>query len=113
VDWDREYRALAATVKDRVGLEAIRSLHQQLDDDHDGTIEPSETGDFIKADLQVVQGALGLGGAGPLIDSREVVTFNQISLLRVLALTGPPLITVHAAWGTGHCTLLAVKALTH
>ena len=36
-----------------MGLEAIRALHQQLDDDNDGTIEPSETGDFIKADLQV------------------------------------------------------------
>lgn len=52
VDWDLEYRRLENTVKDRAGLEAIRALHQQLDDDHDGTIEPSETGDFIKDDLQ-------------------------------------------------------------
>ena len=34
-------------------MEAIKALHQQLDDDQDGTIEPSETGDFIKADLKV------------------------------------------------------------
>ncbi len=28
-----------------------RALHEQLDDDNDGTIEPSETGDFIREDL--------------------------------------------------------------
>ena len=48
-----EYRQLLDTVDDKSGLEAIRNLHQQLDDDNDGTIEPSETTDFIKADLQV------------------------------------------------------------
>ena len=48
-----EYNKLFATVEDRSGLEAIRNLHQQLDDDNDGTIEPDETVDFIKADLQV------------------------------------------------------------
>ena len=53
MDWDLEYSTLERTVEDRVGLAAIRALHQQLDDDHDGTIEPSETGDFIKADLKV------------------------------------------------------------
>ena len=31
---------------------SFRALHQQLDDDNDGTIEPSETGDFIREDLQ-------------------------------------------------------------
>ena len=56
VDWDLEYSTLERTVEDRVGLAAIRALHQQLDDDHDGTIEPSETGDFIKADLKVSGG---------------------------------------------------------
>ena len=40
-------------VEDRTGLQAIKLLHQQLDDDKDGTIEPFETGDFIKADLKV------------------------------------------------------------
>jgi hypothetical protein len=37
---------------DKAGLAAIKALHHQLDDDHDGTIEPQETGDFIKADLK-------------------------------------------------------------
>ena len=39
---------------DKAGLAAIKALHHQLDDDHDGTIEPQETGDFIKADLKVI-----------------------------------------------------------
>ena len=30
---------------------SFRALHEQLDDDNDGTIEPSETGDFIREDL--------------------------------------------------------------
>ena len=52
-DLASEYLSLYSSVEDKVGLEAIKALHQQLDDDNDGTIEPSETGDFIKADLQV------------------------------------------------------------
>lgn len=52
VERDKEYKQLSQTVEDKVGLDAIRALHQQLDDDNDGTIEPSETGDFIKADLR-------------------------------------------------------------
>jgi len=51
-DLATEYLTLLSSTEDKVGLEAIRALHQQLDDDNDGTIEPSETGDFIKADLQ-------------------------------------------------------------
>ena len=50
---EAEFRELLERVEDRPGLEAIKALHQQLDDDQDGTIEPSETGDFIKADLKV------------------------------------------------------------
>lgn len=49
---EAEFRELLERVEDRPGLEAIKALHQQLDDDQDGTIEPSETGDFIKADLK-------------------------------------------------------------
>lgn len=49
---EHEYEILHSTVEDKKGLEAIRALHQQLDDDQDGTIEPSETGDFIKGDLK-------------------------------------------------------------
>ena len=56
---EKEYQDLWGTVEDKVGLEAIRSIHQQLDDDNDGTIEPSETGDFIKADLQVLESSYG------------------------------------------------------
>ena len=56
---EKEYQDLWGTVEDKVGLEAIRSIHQQLDDDNDGTIEPSETGDFIKADLQVLESGYG------------------------------------------------------
>jgi len=50
--YEDEFTELLHRVKDRSGLEAIRALHQQLDDDQDGTIEPSETGDFIKGDLK-------------------------------------------------------------
>lgn len=49
---EAEFLELLGRVEDRPGLEAIKALHQQLDDDQDGTIEPSETGDFIKADLK-------------------------------------------------------------
>jgi len=47
---------LATSTQDKDSLEAIRELHRQLDDDNDGTIEPSETGDFIKADLKYNDG---------------------------------------------------------
>ena len=50
--FELEYRSLYETTEDKEALEAIRSLHAQLDDDNDGTIEPSETGDFIRDDLQ-------------------------------------------------------------
>ena len=46
-----EYRKLLEVTDDKDGLESIRALHEQLDDDNDGTIEPSETGDFIRVDL--------------------------------------------------------------
>jgi hypothetical protein len=42
--------------KQKLCLSTPRALHQQLDDDKDGTIEPSETGDFIKGDLKVRTG---------------------------------------------------------
>ena len=45
-----------AVTEDKDALEAIRSLHEQLDDDNDGTIEPSETGDFIRGDLHYSSG---------------------------------------------------------
>ena len=55
-EYEAEYRLLLDRVGDRPGLQAIKQLHQQLDDDEDGTIEPFETGDFIKADLKVMIG---------------------------------------------------------
>jgi len=64
-EYERQYQILWTSVEDRTGLEAIRSLHQQLDDDNDGTIEPSETGDFIKADLQHGLHELVGEGEGP------------------------------------------------
>ena len=42
------------STEDKDGLESIRALHRQLDDDNDGSIEPSETGDFIRGDLKKV-----------------------------------------------------------
>lgn len=36
---------LTMASQDRVGLEAIRSLHRQLDDDADGAIDLSESDD--------------------------------------------------------------------
>lgn len=36
---------LTMATQDRVGLEAIRSLHRQLDDDADGAIDLSESDD--------------------------------------------------------------------
>jgi len=51
-EYEAEYSALLERVVDRSGLQAIKLLHSQLDDDNDGTIEPAETGDFIKADLK-------------------------------------------------------------
>jgi len=46
-----EYKKLLEVTEDKDGLESIRAIHEQLDDDRDGTIEPSETGDFIRVDL--------------------------------------------------------------
>ena len=51
-DREQEYQRLWDKTPEKDALEAIRDLHRQLDDDNDGAIEPSETGDFIRADLQ-------------------------------------------------------------
>ena len=48
-----EYKELLDLTEDKDGLESIRAIHEQLDDDNDGTIEPSETGDFIRVDQGV------------------------------------------------------------
>ncbi len=51
-DREADYERLLAVTPDKEALEAIKELHRQLDDDRDGAIEPSETGDFIRADLK-------------------------------------------------------------
>ena len=72
-----DYKELFDLIEDKDGLKSIRAIHEQLDNDEiirqysigysirvlheqldndnkDGTIEPSETGDFIRVDLQGV-----------------------------------------------------------
>ncbi|XP_031628068.1 stromal interaction molecule homolog isoform X5 [Contarinia nasturtii] len=41
---------------DRLGMEAIRSLHQQLDDDENGNIDLSESDDFLREELKYDSG---------------------------------------------------------
>ena len=53
---EAEFQRLIEVTDDKSGLEAIRTLHQQLDDDNDGTIEPSETKDFVRTDLHFAGG---------------------------------------------------------
>ena len=74
-EYERQYQILLTSVEDRTGLEAIHSLHQQLDDDNDGTIEPSETGDFIKADLQVR--IINIHGDIKIANWMHVAVFNH------------------------------------
>ncbi|CAF4105810.1 unnamed protein product, partial [Rotaria sp. Silwood2] len=38
--------------KERLGREAIKAIHEQMDDDKDGMIEASESNDFIKEELE-------------------------------------------------------------
>lgn len=47
-----EYAYLYRSTEDKDGLESVKALHRQLDDDNDGSIEPSETGEFIRGDLK-------------------------------------------------------------
>jgi len=49
--FETEYWNLYDLTDDKTGLESIRILHKQLDDDNDGTIEPAETCVFIRDDL--------------------------------------------------------------
>ncbi|KAF7997060.1 hypothetical protein HCN44_005337 [Aphidius gifuensis] len=42
--------------QDRLGLEAIKSLHSQLDDDADGDVDLSESDDFLREELQYEAG---------------------------------------------------------
>ncbi|XP_008186734.1 stromal interaction molecule homolog isoform X2 [Acyrthosiphon pisum] len=48
---------LTMATQDRLGLDAIRSLHRQLDDDADGAIDLSESDDFLREELKYEKGA--------------------------------------------------------
>ena len=74
-EYEAEYSALLERVVDRSGLQAIKLLHSQLDDDNDGTIEPAETGDFIKADLKVGHGRVNVDIEALICDPER--KFNQ------------------------------------
>ncbi|KAK4886802.1 hypothetical protein RN001_003073 [Aquatica leii] len=41
---------------DKLGLEAIKALHHQLDDDRNGNVDLTETDDFLRAELQYDSG---------------------------------------------------------
>ncbi|XP_037028867.1 stromal interaction molecule homolog isoform X3 [Bradysia coprophila] len=43
-------------VHDRLGMEAIKSLHQQLDDDDNGNIDLTESDDFLREELKYDSG---------------------------------------------------------
>ncbi|KAL7293841.1 hypothetical protein TKK_0012898 [Trichogramma kaykai] len=47
---------ITMSVNDRQGLEAIKSLHSQLDDDANGNIDLSESDDFLREELQYEAG---------------------------------------------------------
>ncbi|XP_021927809.1 stromal interaction molecule homolog isoform X2 [Zootermopsis nevadensis] len=47
---------LAQTSQDRIGLEAIKSLHRQLDDDANGNVDLSETDEFLREELKFEEG---------------------------------------------------------
>ncbi len=55
----REYSSLYEATDDKAALEAIRDLHAQLDGDSDGTIEPAETGEFVRGNQQYYRGVRG------------------------------------------------------
>lgn len=44
-----DFACLAMAHSDRLGLEAIKSLHKQLDDDNDGNIDLSESDDVSES----------------------------------------------------------------
>ena len=81
-DLKTEYLTLLSSTEDKIGLEAIRALHQQLDDDNDGTIEPSETGDFIKADLQVSHMVMG-SSIAPWVQHLTLVSGHVFTIFQL------------------------------
>nr|CAD7416203.1 unnamed protein product [Timema cristinae] len=47
---------LSMASNDRIGLEAIRALHRQLDDDANGNVDLSESDEFLREELKYEQG---------------------------------------------------------
>ncbi|KAF5302355.1 hypothetical protein FQA39_LY10394 [Lamprigera yunnana] len=47
---------LGLDTNDQLGLEAIKTLHNQLDDDRNGNVDLTETDDFLRAELQYASG---------------------------------------------------------
>lgn len=47
---------LAVASQDRIGLEAIKSLHRQLDDDANGNVDLSESDEFLREELKYEEG---------------------------------------------------------
>ncbi|KAL5011645.1 hypothetical protein ScPMuIL_010196 [Solemya velum] len=42
--------------QDKAGLEAIRTLHRNIDDDNNGNVDPSESDEFMRDELQYTDG---------------------------------------------------------
>ncbi|XP_047120810.1 stromal interaction molecule homolog isoform X1 [Schistocerca piceifrons] len=53
---DDDAACLTQASEDRVGLEAIRSLHRQLDDDANGNVDLSESDEFLREELNYAEG---------------------------------------------------------
>ncbi|EEB09960.1 conserved hypothetical protein [Pediculus humanus corporis] len=51
-----ELVCLSMTAQDRLALDAIKSLHRQLDDDADGNVDFSESDEFLREDLKYQDG---------------------------------------------------------
>lgn len=54
---DSDMACLIRASEDRQGLDAIRALHQQLDDDANGAVDLSESNDFLREELKYENGA--------------------------------------------------------
>ncbi|XP_063233155.1 stromal interaction molecule homolog [Bacillus rossius redtenbacheri] len=53
---NEDVACLTQASHDRIGLEAIKSLHRQLDDDANGNIDLSESDEFLREELKYEQG---------------------------------------------------------
>ncbi|XP_066999353.2 stromal interaction molecule homolog isoform X2 [Anabrus simplex] len=53
---DADVACLTLASHDRIGLEAIRTLHRQLDDDANGNVDLSESDEFLREELKYEEG---------------------------------------------------------